>query len=71
MLLFFRFSPAYSRLADEFWPHNIVIVTHGYGVDEAIKKGGGSNTFYVDYCNYVELTRSEKNRDHWTIAHEG
>ena len=65
---FFRFSPAYSRLADKFWPQNIVIVTHGYGVDEAVKKGGGPRATFVGYCGYVELTRTDHNRDKWEIT---
>ena len=62
-----RFRPEFSRLANAFWPHNIVIVTHGVGVQEAILKGGKSKSVFVDYCGYVELTRSGKDSEKWTI----
>ena len=68
---FCRFSPAYSQLGDTYWPHNIVIVTHGYGVQEAVVKGGGARNVWVDYCGYVELTRTSRDDSQWTIASKG
>ena len=66
-----RFSPAYSRLAEIYWPHNIVIVTHGYGVQEAVVKGGGSGNTWINYCGYVELCRSSRGSEEWTISEHG
>lgn len=48
-----------------------MIVTHGYGVQQAFVKGGGSDNVFVDYCGFVELNRSGKNSDKWTIADRG
>ena len=40
-----RFLPAFNDLADQHWPHNIVVVTHGYGVsshlDYPLRRGTG------------------------------
>lgn len=68
-----RFIPAYCSLADEYWPHNVVIVTHGYGVLQALaagklgkvhRRGAGA---WVDYCGHVELSRTEKDSHEWTM----
>ena len=66
-----RFSPAYTRLANAFWPQNLVIVTHGYGVQEAVVKGGGQRNTFADYCGFVELTRTTRDSDKWTDVNSG
>ena len=66
-----RFSPAYTQLANTYWPRNVVIVSHGYGVQHAFMKGGGHENVFVDYCGFVELSRSGKSSDKWTIVDRG
>ena len=67
MISFFRFRPAYGRLADLYSPHNIVIVTHGYGVQQvALREGGGA--VWVDYCGHVELQRASDCSHQWTFV---
>ena len=64
-----RLSSAYSRLANTYWPQNIVIVTHGYGVREAVLKGDcQTDDDCTDYCSYVELNRSSRDSDKWTVV---
>ena len=63
--IFFRFHPAYDRLADLYAPHNIVIVTHGAGV-VALREGGGA--MQVDYCGHVELQRASNCSHQWTFV---
>ena len=75
MSYFYRFIPAFEDLADQYWPHNLVIVTHGYGVMKAISLGMGEihrrPGVYIDYCGHVELTRTRKERSSWMIKHLG
>ena len=67
-----RFPPEFSHLADEHWPNNIVIVTHGYGVCQAVTMAQGKayhdgHCVWVNYCGHVELTRQGKNDKKWTL----
>ena len=65
----YRFIPAYQKLAEDYWPHNIVIVTHGYGVMQAVSLPGNKqyNVIDVDYCGHVEVSRQVKGTDVWTL----
>ena len=68
----YRFTPEYNHLADEHWPNNIVIVTHGYGVCQAVAMSQGKlyhdgNGVWVDYCGHVELSRKDKSDRKWTL----
>ena len=65
--LFFRFRPAYSRLADLYSPHNIVIVTHGCGVQEVTLREGRA-AVWLDYCSHVELQRASGCSHQWTFV---
>ena len=67
----YRFRPAYVSLANSFWPRNVVIVTHGYGVQQAVIMGGGSSNAFTDYCGFVELTRTGKDCSEWTTVDRG
>ena len=46
----------------------MVIVTHGYGVLQALgtDKGYGRGA-WVDYCGHVELSRTEKGGHEWRM----
>ena len=70
-LPFCRFPHGFNNLANEHWPCNIVIVTHGYGVCQAVAMAQGKthhDGVWVDYCGHVELTRRDKNDRRWTLV---
>ena len=63
-----RFTAEFTKLADEHWPKNIVIVTHGYGVCQAVAMTKGQEYFrdvWVEYCGYVEMSRTSKDKYDW------
>ena len=65
-----RFSPEFNNIADEHWPNNIVIVTHGYGVCQAVamtQRKHYIDGVWVDYCGHVELSRKDINDRTWTL----
>ena len=54
---------ALHTLADRYWPHSIVLVTHGYAVSETFRYAcpeRGDDVWGADYCAYVKLCRSSK-----------
>ncbi|XP_064399217.1 uncharacterized protein LOC135345705 isoform X1 [Halichondria panicea] len=59
-----RYSAEINKLADEHWPKNIVIVTHMFCVTQAIALTGDQVSF-TDYCGYVEMSRSSKQKYDW------
>ena len=63
-LLYHRYSAEINKLADEHWPKNIVIVTHMFCVTQAIALTGDQVSF-TDYCGYVEMSRSSKQKYDW------
>ena len=65
-----RFTAEFNQLADKYWPNNIIIVTHGYGVSQAVAMTRGElyrNGVWVEYCGHVELTRSNKENHDWML----
>ncbi len=60
----YRYNAEINRLADEHWPKNIVIVTHMFCVTQAIALTGDQVSF-TDYCGYVEMSRSSKQKYDW------
>ena len=63
-----RYQKAIIDLADEHWPSDIVLVTHQYGVEQALVVGGkqDDHLYEVTYCGNVELIRDEKGGP-WSI----
>ena len=45
-----------------------MIVTHGYGVQQAVVMGNGPGKAFTDYCAFVELTRTAKDSSKWTTV---
>ena len=65
-----RYQKAINELADKHWPNDIVLVTHKYGVEQALAMGGKEKShlyLYVPYCGNLELVREEKGGQ-WSIA---
>jgi len=66
-----RFLPAFNDLADQHWPHNIVVVTHGYGVSQSLRlspeERHRSRAVWVDYCGHIEFSRESKECHTWRI----
>ena len=60
---------AIQELADRHWPDNLVLVTHQYGVNQALVVGGRKDTYMyeVAYCGNVELCR-ENRTGKWRIG---
>ena len=64
-----RFTVEYNKLADKYWPKNIVIVSHGYGVCQAVAMVRGEEycrDVWVDYCGFVEMSRTSTDSHSWT-----
>ncbi|XP_062519314.1 ubiquitin-associated and SH3 domain-containing protein A-like [Corticium candelabrum] len=65
---FHRYASAFEAAADKHWPHNLVLVTHGYGVQRALNLGLSTvAAFQVEYCGYVVLERESK-RPQWKLG---
>ena len=56
------------KLANDFWPKNLVIVTHGYGVSQAVAMGGEWKKGFGGYCAFAELTRTSRDSSKWTAG---
>ena len=55
-----RYRVAIKNIADEYYPDNLVLVTHQYGVEQALTVGLGLKhplMYEVVYCGSVELVR--------------
>lgn len=65
----YRYVPTFNELADQYWPHNIIVVTHGYGVIEAVNLAPQANQrrVCVYYCGHVELSRETKENHAWMM----
>lgn len=58
-----RYRVAIKSIADEHYPDNLILVTHQYGVEQALTVGFGlehSLMYEVVYCGSVELVREER-----------
>ena len=66
---FSRYNQTLRTLADKHWPHNLLVVTHEYGVIEAMALGRAKGEYEASYCGYVELCRSEEEREVWAVDH--
>lgn len=64
-----RYVPTFNDLADQYWPRNIIVVTHGYGVIEAVNLAPKANQrrVCVYYCGHVELSRETRENHAWTM----
>ena len=67
LLSFCRYSAVFKKLADQHWPDNLLLVTHEYGVIEAMAFGGCRDDVEAAYCGYVELSRTDSSEHSWTI----
>ena len=65
-----RYVPTFNDLADQYWPHNIIVVTHGCGVIEAVNLApqAKQGPVCVYYCGHVELSRESRENHAWTMA---
>lgn len=73
LLIICRFTAEFNKLADEHWPKNIVIVTHGYGVCQAVAMTKGQRYFkdiWVNYCGFVEMSRASRGSSVWKSEDE-
>jgi hypothetical protein len=58
-----------QELADKYYPENILLLTHQYGVEQALCLGLDPDhllSYEVVYCGCVELIRSNKDSS-WKI----
>ena len=62
-----RYDAEFKRLADLHWPHNLLLVTHEYGVKQAMAMGGCGEEVEATYCGSVQLSRTELSHQLWTI----
>jgi hypothetical protein len=64
-----RIEMEFQSLADRYYPQNIVVVSHGYGVTQAIDMCKGRNYGTADFCGCVELCRTSKTSSEWKLAY--
>ena len=57
----------FKRLADQHWPDNLLLVTHEYGVMQAMALGGCRDQVEATYCGHVELSRTDGREHSWKI----
>ena len=64
-----RFRTGVQDIADEFYPDNLVLVTHQYGVERALLLGleDSKSSFEAAYCGNVELVREGRDGK-WKLA---
>ena len=70
-----RYSKVIPEIADQYWPENLVLVTHQHGVEQAIALALGLHTtgdfevgdFEVMYCGNVEMSRNGKEKP-WKLV---
>lgn len=63
----YRIEKELQSLADRYYPQNIVVVSHGYGVAQAIGMCRGKNYGMADFCGCVELCRTCKRSSEWEL----
>ncbi len=57
----------FQELAAHHWPNNLLLVTHEYGVMQAMFLGGCRDDVEATYCGHVELSRASRTDYQWTI----
>lgn len=62
-----RIEREFQSLADKYYPKNLVVISHGYGVSKAIDMCQGRRYGSADYCGCVELCRTHKNSSDWML----
>ena len=56
-----RYRTEINRLADKYWPQNLIIVCHLFGVCTAAAMTSEEvHTRFADYCGFVEMWRASK-----------
>ncbi len=58
----------FQELARQHWPDHMLLVTHEYGVMQAMAVGGCKDEVEAIYCGHVELSRAST-ADPWTVEH--
>ena len=61
-----------SAIANEYYPDNLLLVTHQYGVEQAMGVALGKKfiEYEVAYCGNVELTRRSKDDPWGLVSHQ-
>ncbi|XP_019855017.1 PREDICTED: uncharacterized protein LOC100637194 isoform X1 [Amphimedon queenslandica] len=64
-----RYKAAIQEIADEYYPNNVVLVTHQYGVETSmlLDTGGNNAVYEASYCGNVELIREGRDGE-WKYA---
>ena len=60
-----RYKQALDMLADQFWPQNLLLVTHQGCVQEAVRWGGRQIDVEAIYCAHVHLSRTSQHNYNW------
>lgn len=66
-----RYRAALDTLADKYWPHNLLLVTHQACVQEAVAWGGQEGEVEAVYCAHVQLSRTSKSSHNWQWRGDG
>lgn len=66
-----RYKAALDKLADQFWPQTLLLVTHQACVQESVGWGGKEGDVEAVYCAHVELSRSSKDGHDWKWKGDG
>ena len=65
-----RYRQALDTIADQYWPQNLLLVTHQACVQEAVKWGGQDRDIEAVYCAHVQLSRCSKDHHKWTFRED-
>lgn len=60
-----RYRKAIDSLADQYWPHNMLLVSHQKCVEEAVGWGGKEGEMEAEYCAHVQLSRTSQESHSW------
>ena len=60
-----RYRKALDTLADQYWPQNLLLVTHQGCVQEALGWGGKLDDYEATYWAHVQLRRTTKGHYNW------
>ena len=67
----YRFDREFKKIADKYYPNNILIITHGFGVSQGLGMSQGTiyrlESVWPEYCGYVELSRADKTDHKWHL----
>ena len=62
-----RYEKEFKRLANLHWPDNLLLMTHEYGVMQAMAVGGCEDDVEAEYCGSVQLSRNDLTQNQWTL----